>query len=189
MKSKFFAWTLGPVWFGPVALPAPAQSAPALRPSFWSSATKLLPHSGPARGAVSPEMLLTHSPVWFLGLGLSSQHLLRLWCISYWEERPEASWATVRWWFLPCQNAETNQGQSSRCRLSSTFRVFLQCLSPHWPCPALYCPWNQTTQFRATGALAQSTATSGAVPWKNLYLLPFIWWLVAIYKLFCCCNN
>ena len=140
------------------ASPAPAHPARVLRPFSWYSATKPLPYSGPSHVALCPEMLLSQVsgvPSWGLGLAL----LPRLWCVSYWEKSSEASWARVRWWFLSQQGVGTDKEQRSRPRLSSTLKVFLLYLSLHWPCPALYCPWSQATQFRAACSLAQSTVS------------------------------
>lgn len=60
------------------------------------------------------------------GCGSAQHLLLRLCCISYWEQRPEASWAKVRRWFLPCHGVETNKEQSSKSRLSSTLKDFVR---------------------------------------------------------------
>lgn len=99
------------MWFSLAASPAPAHSALAPRPSF-----PVLNHQAPA----SPRPSLACFPWKALDPshpgagGLGQHHLLRLWYVSYWEESPEASWARVRWWFLPFQGAGTDKGQNSR---------------------------------------------------------------------------
>lgn len=162
------------MWLVLAVSPAPARPAWALRPSFPSSATKFLPYSGPSRVTVWPDMLLPCASgvaSWTWG---SAQHdLLRLLCVSYWEDSPEASWSWGQVVTLTTSGCRGWHEIEFKSQTGLHFGSLPSVPPPTLTLPCCVLPSEPGRKFRAACALPSHRQGLWSLAWWTLAL-----WLV-----------